>query len=428
MKGQAVEVDYRGERITLAALSARCGVSARTLYARIFTYGKSVEEAAARSVRKRSGAGGRPAAGVPRAVPKLKRHPSGRAYSRWKMRGETHERYFGKWASQEAADGYRKFSGDWLAGKYDVTTAETGATGGASVAGLASRWLDHVQAYHIKNGKPTSEVAGCRAAVKLVAELYGDRPASEFDPAALRACRETLVARDLSRHTCNAYTGRIVRMFAWGAGQSLVPAAIHGALKLVEHLKAGRTSAPDRARKRPATDAQIAATLPHLCPADEPKRKRVAAMIALQRLAGMRSGEVCALAPGDLDTAGDVWRYTVGKVNKNAHRGKAQVYYLGPRAVAILRPFLAGADPARPVFGLTPGTYGHAVLRASIKAGCQWMPHQLRHALATEVAAKFRTLEHAAAAIGDTEAVAAAVYVHVDPRERAKIEVARAMG
>jgi integrase len=81
-----------------------------------------------------------------------------------------------------------------------------------------------------------------------------------------------------------------------------------------------------------------------------------------------------------------------------------------------------------PVFDETAAGYARAVTAASRKAGAKWTPHQLRHALATEVAAKFRSLEHAAAAIGDSEAVASAVYIHVDPRERAKIEVARLMG
>ena len=132
---------------------------------------------------------------------------------------------------------------------------------------------------------------------------------------------------------------------------------------------------------------------------------------------------------GEVDRTGDVWRYTVGAANKNRHRGKKQVYYLGPKAVAALRPYLEGVAPADRVFAVGRMAYASAIAQAAVRAKVEpWAPHQLRHALATEVAARFRTLEHAAAAIGDSEAVAAAVYVHVDPRERAKIEVARLMG
>ncbi len=426
-RGPAVVVEYRGERLSLAQLSERCGIAPATLHARVRIRGWTVERAASVPVRHRARSGGRPAENVPRPCPRLKRHPSGRAYSRWKMGGKTHERYFGKHGTPDAATAYRRFGVEWANGSYDPQPAGASA-GGISAGSLAARWFAHCLTYYVKDGKPTSEITLCRAAARLVNDLHGDRRATEFDPAALRVCRDTLVARGLVRNTCNAYVSRVVRMFAWGAAQSLLPAAVHGSLVLVEQLAPGRTVAPDRERKRPATDAQIEATLPHLAPSDLVRRAKLAAMVRLQRLTGMRPGEVCALAASDLDAVGEVWRYTVGKSNKNLHRGRPQVYYLGPKAVAILTPLLTGA-PAGRLFGETANNYGHAIMEASVKGGAgRWSPHQLRHALATAVAEKFRSLEHAAAAIGDTEAVAAAVYIHVDPRERAKIEVARAMG
>lgn len=426
----SVTVEYRGESLTLSELSARCGIPRPTLLVRIRTYGWPVDRAATTPVAKRSRNGGRPAPNVPRSCPRMKRHPSGRAYSRWKMSGRTHERYYGAHGSPEAAALYRQFAQDWAAGKYDggAAPAVAGSGGGLAVSELAERWLRHAQTYYVKDGRETGEVGGCRAAVRLLNELYGDTPATSFDPAALRACRETLVGRGLTRGTCNAYLSRIVRMFGWGAGQSLIPPAVPLALKFVERLKAGRSAAPDRERKKPTTDAQVAATLPFLAPADPARRAKLSAMVQIQRLAGMRPGEVCAMSKADLDTEGDVWRYEVGKANKNRHRGKRQAYYLGPKAVAILRPFFDAAPPIGPIFGEKANNYGQAIFRASVKAGAPWMPHQLRHALATAVAEKFRNLDHAAAAIGDTSAMAEAVYVHVDPKERAKIEVARAMG
>lgn len=44
------------------------------------------------------------------------------------------------------------------------------------------------------------------------------------------------------------------------------------------------------------------------------------------------------------------------------------------------------------------------------------------------MARHYQSLDHAAAAIGDTPAMAAAVYVHLDPDERRKIAVARELG
>ncbi|MBP3959450.1 tyrosine-type recombinase/integrase [Gemmata sp. G18] len=428
-QGKATVVEYMGERLTLAQLSERCGVSAATLRSRIAVYGQTIEQAVATPIRRKSTYGGRPPANVPRPVPKLKRHPSGRAYSRWRMMGKINERYFGKHGGAEANTAYRKFSQDWIEGKYDqMAGSGMKAGGGLSVAILAERWMEHVRGYYTKDGLPTTEVKTCLAAARLVNEELGMTLAADFTPAALRECRTKLVGYGHSRTTVNSYVNRVVRMFAWGAGQSLVPAAVHSALKLVESLKPGRSPAPDRPKKQPATNQQIEATIPFLAPADPVRNTKLTAMVKLQRLTGMRPGEVCALELGDLDRSADVWRYEVGKANKNRHRGKRQAYYFGPKAVEILRPFLEG-DPSGPIFDEGPNNYSHAVLRASVRAGVtRWSPHQLRHALATEVAEQFRSLGHAAAAIGDSEAVASAVYVHVDPRERMKIEIARKMG
>lgn len=415
-----------GEVLTAREVAERYRVSARTFLQRVGKLGWDLGRAIREPVSPKGRRGGRRREGAPRPCPALKEHPSGRAYVRWKMRGRTHERYFGRWDSPEAVAGYRRFAAEWAAGAYERLTKEEAA--GLGVGELIFAWLTHCDREYRKDGRRTSEYTQCAAACRFLNDLYGDTRAAEFEPAHLRAVREVMVAKKLTRHTCNAYTSRLVRMFGWAVGHSLIPPHVHGALAQVEHLKAGRTAAPDRERRKPATDEQVAAAIPHLSPRED-RRAKLAAMIQLQRLAGMRPGEVCALRPCELDRGGEVWRYAVGAANKNRHRGKAQVYYLGPKAVAILAPFLAGAPADRPVFGIGPRAYGEAVRVACVKAGVSiWTPHQLRHALATAVAERFRSMDHAAAAIGDTAAVAAGVYVHIDPKEQAKIEVARAMG
>jgi integrase len=424
-------VEFRGAVRTLAEVSKMCGISARTLRARITTHGYDIERAATTPIQRRSDRGGRPAANAPRPVPEFKRHPSGRAYSRWKAGGKTHERYFGRHGTPEAADKYRRFAADWSAGKYDPSGPDGKPGGRVSLGVIVRRWLDHCERYYVKDGKPTSEAGLCKIVGWLLVEQNRTKIAEEFGPGDLRAFRQSLITRKLSRNTCNGYTARALRCFQWAAGAELIPATIPAALALVETLKPGRSEAADRPKKKPTTDAQIVLTIPELWPGDPTRAAKYVAMIRLQRLTGMRPGEVCALAPADLEPLedGGVWKYTVGAANKNRHRGRAQVYYFGPKAVEALRPFLEGADPLCPVFGETVNIYGHQIGRASVRAGCgRWSPHQLRHALATEVARVFRSGAHAAAAIGDSEAVANAVYVHVDPREKAKIEVARRMG
>ena len=423
-----LSLTHDGHTRSLAEWARVTGIPSAAIWTRLNVLAWPAAKALTTPVAtSRRGRGGRPKANVPRPCPECKPHASGRAFARWKAHGKTHERYFGEYGTDEAATAYRRFAAEWAAGSYEARPAPPGA--GATVAGLVGRWLDHCERYYVKDGVQTSEVKYALAAARVLNDLYGDTLAAEFTPGAFRACREVWVGRGLSRTTCNSYATRVVRCFRWGAAQSIVPAAVHDALKRVEHLAAGRTSAPDRERRKPVHDRDISVTLAHLASRDPARAGHLAAMIQLQRLTGMRPGEVCAIRPGDLDTAGDVWRYEVGRGNKNRHRGRPQVYYLGPKAVAVLASHLRATAPGARVFPIAPGPYRVAVKEACVRAGVVlWTPHQLRHALATEVAERFRTLEHAAAAIGDTEATAAAVYVHLDPRERAKIEVARAMG
>ena len=42
---------------------------------------------------------------------------------------------------------------------------------------------------------------------------------------------------------------------------------------------------------------------------------------------------------GDIDTSGDVWRY-VPSNHKTEHKGRERAIFLGPRAQAILAPFM----------------------------------------------------------------------------------------
>jgi integrase len=66
----------------------------------------------------------------------------------------------------------------------------------------------------------------------------------------------------------------------------------------------------------------------------------VAAMVELQILTGMRSGEVAIMRGRDLNTAGPaVWQYRPAH-HKTAHHGHERVIDLGPRAQAVLRPWL----------------------------------------------------------------------------------------
>ena len=66
-------------------------------------------------------------------------------------------------------------------------------------------------------------------------------------------------------------------------------------------------------------------------------------MIMLQRLSGMRAGEMVIMRPCDIDTSGDIWIYEPSD-HKGRWRGHRKQIPLGPEAQRILQPFL-NRDP-----------------------------------------------------------------------------------
>lgn len=423
----ARELTHDGLTLPITEWAARRGLPVETIRVRINRLGWSVADALTTPSDKRfRRRGGRPRADVPRPAPQLRDDGTGRAMVRWRSMGRDHTRYFGRWGTPEAAAAYRRFAAEWATGAYDVVSPT--ATGvSATVADLILGWLEHCSREYRKGGKPTAEVGCNKAAMGPLNDLYGTLPAADFGPAQLRAVRAAMVGKGWARNTVNGHVRRVVRMFGWAVGRSMIPASVVLPLREVETLKRGR-EAPDRPRVKDVPARDITRTFRHLSPIRE-RRVKLVAMVRLQRLTGMRPGELCAMRPADVNRAGPVWVYDVPDLaNKNLHRDKPQRYHLGPRAQTILGPYITGpAD--RAVFGVGGGAYALAVRLACRKAGVTpWHPHQLRHALASEVARRFGSVGHAAAALGDTPETAGRVYVHVDPTELAKIEVARTMG
>src|SRR5262249_60611565 len=100
----------------------------------------------------------------------------------------------------------------------------------------------------------------------------------------------------------------------------------------VRGLEKGRSPARETEPVQPVAVEVVEATLRYLLPP-------VRAMVELQLLTGMRSGEVCDMRACDLDTAGDVWLYRPAH-HKSKAKGKERVVALGPKAQAIIKPFL----------------------------------------------------------------------------------------
>lgn len=369
------------------------------------------------------------------------------------------DHYLGPWGSRRARVEYERLIGEW--------TANGGMGGGAgravTVAELVLAYRKFAVTYY---APPSREAAQIRLALRPVVGKYGHTLARDFGPLALKAVRQTWIEAGLARKYINQRVGRIVRAWAWGVENELLPAGNWQALLAVKGLQAGRTTAKETPPVKPVSDAVFEATL------EEIGSPQVRAMLQLIRLTGARPGEVCIMRTADIDRTASPWGY-VPQTHKTAHRGHERVVYIGPRAQAVLADWLradpeaflfqpreaaaavreaaqaagrSDADRARaarnkraadarkrggraqnrrlPGERYTPGRLGHAVGRACERAGIDhWHPHQLRHAAATELRREIG-IEAARVVLGHRSPVMTEVYAEVD-RQKAAAAMAR---
>lgn len=163
--------------------------------------------------------------------------------------------------------------------------------------------------------------------------LFGDAPVTAFGPLAVAAVRDRLFADGLARSTINGAVRRIRRAFRWAASRELVPAGVPEALANVDGLRAGRTPAWEAKPAVPVDDAVVEAMLGHLPEA-------LADMFRVQRLTGMRPGEVCSLRACDLDRSRDFLAFRPGS-HKTEHHGRQRAIFIGPKGQAVLLRYLA---------------------------------------------------------------------------------------
>jgi integrase len=139
-------------------------------------------------------------------------------------------------------------------------------------------------------------------------------------------------------------------MYRWAASEELIPASVFEALRSVVGLSKGRSGVRESQPVEPAFWEHVEAIKPY-CP------RPVAAMLDLQYLAAMRSGEVRRMRTTDIkQSRPDCWLYRPGSdqgmhgKHKNAWRGQDRVIVLGPQAIAVLTPWLRPDDPEAYLF------------------------------------------------------------------------------
>lgn len=395
-------------------------------------------------------------------IPSLRLHrPSGQAVVT--LAGT--DRYLGRYGSPEAKQSYDRLLGEWLAaGRPQKTGAEP------TMADILADYLEFARGYY---AAPSRELEGILPALRPL-KAYADQPAALFGPLALRAIMDQWIRDGLGRSTINARKGKIIRFFRWAVSREKIPSWLLEGLKSVESLRAGRTSAREPEPRTAVDEAIVRATLPHLTP-------HVAAIVELLWLTGARPSEILTMRNGDIDRTTDpsCWRYRPRK-HKNSHRKQNRVICLGPRAQAVLAPWLkADADAyifqpreavaalalsrksahrndqqrarsaaskrraaevarkaktgrSKPVKSRHAGeVYDHRRISNAVRRACRkhsiepWTPYQMRHAMATRVEETI-DFDTARKVLGKKSVADTARYVHAD--ERAAAEAMKRIG
>lgn len=409
-------------------------------------------------------------------TPSLRHHkPSGQGVVT--LDGRDH--YLGCHGTSESRRRYDALIAEWLSGGRTLS-ARTDFT----VSELAARYWQFAEDYYRKNGEPTVELQKLRANLRPLVRLYGTTQASQFGPLSLKAIRQTLIVdgyvpsrgektgtvrRKYARRHINDSICRLKRVFKWGVENELVPPSVFHGLQAIVGLKRGRCEARETEPVRSVPDAFVDAIEPHVS-------RQIWGLIQLQSLSGMRPGEAIIMRGLDLDTAGAIWLYRP-EYHKTQHRGHDRVIELGPRAQAVLKPFLkpdldaylfsphdatAERRQAMQAKRKTPISRGNRAgtnckskpkrvagdrysvdsYRRAIQRACdvadqeakerkglppdserivpRWHPHQLRHSAGTRFRRQFG-IETARILLGHRSAVVTELYAEVD---RSKVQKA----
>lgn len=414
----------------------------------------------------------------PRGIPTYRKHKaSGQAIvTLTDPSGQRHDVLLGQYGSADSRREYARVLGEWEANGRRLP-AKNDALDGLSINELIVAYWAHVETYYRHaDGTPTSEVDAIRLALRRLKNLYGHTLAASFDTLALEALRRRMIDDGLCRNRINKDIARVKRLFKWAGARQLIAPEVFLRLQTVEGLRAGRTNARETEPVKPVAEEWVRATLPFL-------GARIAAMVELQWLTGMRPGEVAIMRTMDLETTGKVWLYRPA-THKTAHRGQSRTILIGPKGQQVLRPWLrlalteylfqpreeraefdagrrskrrskvtpsqAARRPKRkpqrqPGDHYPVSSYDNSIAKGIAKANAaracpacrnrvaeercsmcraaaipHWHPHQLRHAKATEIRRE-AGLDAARAVLGHRTSAVTEVYAELDAAKAASV-------
>ncbi|HEY8750018.1 MAG TPA: site-specific integrase [Tepidisphaeraceae bacterium] len=269
------------------------------------------------------------------SIPSYRRHAaSGQAI----VTLDGHDFYLGEHGSAPSKAEYDRRIAEWTAAGRRLPADPQSVT----IAELAAAFRRHARDfYRDSEGKACRSIYNFDEALRPLLKLYGDTPAAEFGPLRLKTVREAFIAAGRVRTNVNRLIVRLRGIFKWGAENEIVPASVFHGLMAVAGLRAGRGGAKESEPIKPVPDVYVDAIRLFVS-------RQVWAMVQLQRLTGMRPGEVVLMRGIDIDTTGKLWVFRPHRHKTQLHGHKREVY-LGPRARAVLQPFLK-LDPAAYLF------------------------------------------------------------------------------
>jgi integrase len=235
--------------------------------------------------------------------------------------------YLGPHGTAASKREYDRVVGEWLARGRQLAVGPEAAR----VSDIIAAYWQFAAVYY---GTPerSGRLSLIKCALAVLRRTYGDTPATRFGPLALQNVRAAMVKAGWSRTYLNEQIGRLKRCFKWAASRELIPAAVIHGLSTIDGLRKGESDARETEPVKPGPDEWVEATAPHVS-------RQVAGLIRLQQASGMRPGEAVIMRGCDLDTSGKVWVYTPER-HKTEHHGHGHPIFLGPRAQAIIKPFL----------------------------------------------------------------------------------------
>lgn len=331
--------------------------------------------------------------------------------------------YLGPTGSQESQEAYARLIAELAAGQ-PAPRSPRAAPAGPTVADVAAAWMTHAEKRYDPRGRECEQF---RLSLRPLERLYGSVPAAEFRARHLEAVKQAMAdgswlnaeertvyeARGIPQkwcaNVCNRRLVRIRTVWRWAEKMDLVPPGAYTHLLSVEGFRSGEDGVRHTPKVRPATWLDVKAVARECF-------GTVKAMLLLHWWSGMRSEEVRELRAGDVDTTDPKgWVYRP-RQHKTLHRGQTRAVALGPRATAVLRPWLEAAAIEGPdafVFPPEPGrrrqrkdgsvsprppydrrrcytdqSYPRAVARAAARAGVTGLsPYQARHAAKKRITA-----------------------------------------